>query len=663
MAPGDEETVIAPITADEVTRQTARLAKRESPATAHWSDDRALAIKNYLVKLAHSAPVQAAAVVAAYRANPARYALASGWSEQKIVEHAVIIENAQREIGQTLQTTQALPSESAFPTLEKTAKQSASGRIYLNVLFKEKEAAKRLGAKWDEDRVSWYIPPGVDRKLFTRWMGMPAEAHININNEFASDLANALHDAGLVIPGMPVMDGSWQRTSVTTSSNRKARKGVYRAVIDTVIKDGISVPVAHGYIQNFDTGYAAPWTPQGITLSVEQRAQFARQAEENRQFRDAELAAEREAVAQQLAQKWEALPIAEQHPYLTRKGVPAIGLRLDGTRLVTPVVDAKGKLWSLQYIPAEAGKRKLFAEGGQKTGNFHLLGSVDGATTVLFAEGYATAASLHLATGLPVVEVFDSGNFDAVMRALAPTLAGRTRVVCGDDDVLSRDRILEVLNQLATNPLHAQLAITAIASDELQIDGQPRRLQANPDCVMRLAWQTVVAGVPRVVGEIIHQANQHRASVLITNVGREKAQAAAAKHGGVAVFPTFEKAIAGLSDFNDLHVREGLAAVQVQVMAAITQQQAMQTPVECARAALGENAVVHFARDNQRYAGLVIANTASHSVQSVGKNTAIAHDLSKLDHIPTVGISAKIVYQSGRAQVLDSLKMPKTRQR
>lgn len=543
---------------------------------------------------------------------------------------------------------------SLFPTSE------TADRTYINVLFKEKEEAKRLGAKWDKDRKSWYIPPGNDKAPFQRWMGVPVEPV----NEWASDLADALRYAGLVLDEMPVMDGTWQRTTVTTSENRKALKGVYRAVIEDVIEKGVSVKVVNGFIQNHDTGYARPWSPKDQALTPGQRALFERQAEENRRARDAELANEREAVAQRSQQKWDRMEAADDsHPYCVRKGVPAIGLRKDGDRLVTPARDADGKVWTLQYISADPSKIKMFEKGGQKTGNFHLLGSLDEADVVLFAEGYATAASLHVATGLPVVEVFDSGNIDAVIRTLKPKLGGRARVMCGDDDVLTDIRILSALNNLIAGELHAPLALTTIGADEVKIDGQAVRLAANSDCVMHLEWKPVVAGVPRVVGSIVNETTGHRATVLINNVGREKALDAAAKHGGEVVFPTFKTFSAGLSDFNDLHANEGKHAVLEQVKPAVERARTARTPEECARAALGENSVVAFPKDDRRYVGPVIANTAEHSVQNVGRSTAIAHDLAKLDRVPPVGKLAKIVYEGGRGMVLNNNEKEVKRQR
>lgn len=42
-------------------------------------------------------------------------------------------------------------------------------KTYINVPFKEKEEAKALGAKWDRQEKSWYVPIGVDLAPFAKW--------------------------------------------------------------------------------------------------------------------------------------------------------------------------------------------------------------------------------------------------------------------------------------------------------------------------------------------------------------------------------------------------------------------------------------------------------------------------------------------------------------
>jgi antirestriction protein ArdC/phage/plasmid primase-like uncharacterized protein len=43
-------------------------------------------------------------------------------------------------------------------------------RAYLQVPFREKDEAKALGARWDRQQQSWYVPGGKDTAPFNRWM-------------------------------------------------------------------------------------------------------------------------------------------------------------------------------------------------------------------------------------------------------------------------------------------------------------------------------------------------------------------------------------------------------------------------------------------------------------------------------------------------------------
>lgn len=42
-------------------------------------------------------------------------------------------------------------------------------KTYLKVPFADKDAVKQLGAKWDGDMKSWYIPDGTDESAFSNW--------------------------------------------------------------------------------------------------------------------------------------------------------------------------------------------------------------------------------------------------------------------------------------------------------------------------------------------------------------------------------------------------------------------------------------------------------------------------------------------------------------
>lgn len=136
---------------------------------------------------------------------------------------------------------------------------------------------------------------------------------------------------------------------------------------------------------------------------------------------------------------WDSATETGESAYLTRKGVQPFGVRFgaDGWLLV-PVRDASGKLWNVQRIAPEKpdnGPDKLFLKGGRKSGLWHWCGDPAGAAVLLIAEGYATAASLHQATGRTVAVAFDAGNLAHVAKALHKSYPAALLVLCGDDDV------------------------------------------------------------------------------------------------------------------------------------------------------------------------------------------------------------------------------------
>jgi len=76
--------------------------------------------------------------------------------------------------------------------MEKTDK---GHRIYLNVPYEEKDAAKKLGARWDPEQRKWYVPPtmtvNVSKKtshLLSMWnIGSTGdEDHAAMTNETRS---------------------------------------------------------------------------------------------------------------------------------------------------------------------------------------------------------------------------------------------------------------------------------------------------------------------------------------------------------------------------------------------------------------------------------------------------------------------------------------------
>lgn len=47
---------------------------------------------------------------------------------------------------------------------------------FLKVPYAEKDEAKALGARWNQDRKAWYVPDGVADAPFARWLTPGQEA-------------------------------------------------------------------------------------------------------------------------------------------------------------------------------------------------------------------------------------------------------------------------------------------------------------------------------------------------------------------------------------------------------------------------------------------------------------------------------------------------------
>lgn len=144
-------------------------------------------------------------------------------------------------------------------------------------------------------------------------------------------------------------------------------------------------------------------------------------------------------AAERASRIWDsARPAPEDHPYLVAKQATPLALRMDvGRRLVVPLQDIDGRIHSLGTIAPDGAKRYLV--GGAKKGHFAVLGAEPGPLAelcgpLLICEGWATGASLHMATGHMVVAAMDAGNLMPVAEALRARFPDADLVLVADND-------------------------------------------------------------------------------------------------------------------------------------------------------------------------------------------------------------------------------------
>lgn len=160
---------------------------------------------------------------------------------------------------------------------------------------------------------------------------------------------------------------------------------------------------------------------------------------------------------------WQCAPKAyDGHGYLKRKQVKAFGLRYDRGALLVPVMDADGGLHGLQRIWPSGEKR--FMKGTIVSGNFYLIGDIVN-NTILLAEGYATAGTLHYVTGLACAVAFGAENMLLAARELKTAWPSHTIIICADDDHMTNDNLGRSLATEAALAIGSEIRVPLFPGD------------------------------------------------------------------------------------------------------------------------------------------------------------------------------------------------------
>ena len=230
----------------------------------------------------------------------------------------------------------------------------------------------------------------------------------------------AIHSAGLSPPEVIEPDGKLHRFA---SNGKRSDDAGWYALHD----DGIPA----GAFGDWRTGLSETWRADiGRRLTPQEDAAHRARVDAMRREREAEDTQRKVEAREKAAAIWQAArPAPDDHVYLLEKGVKAHGLRVQDGALVIPMRDGT-ELHSLQFIFGDGSKR--FLTGGRVNGCYFSIGKPEGVLCI--AEGYATAASIHEATGHAVAVAFNAGNLLPVAQALRTKFPELRLIVCAVDD-------------------------------------------------------------------------------------------------------------------------------------------------------------------------------------------------------------------------------------
>ena len=128
-------------------------------------------------------------------------------------------------------------------------------------------------------------------------------------------------------------------------------------------------------------------------------------------------------------------PTEPSHPYLERKQINQNTAVIDGPDLQIRIIDNTGKTVGTQFIDENGNKEFNF--GLKYKGCFHVVGGKIEDFAYL-CEGFATACSVHQATGKPAVHCLNAFNIANVITALREVKPKTRFVIAGDNDDAGR---------------------------------------------------------------------------------------------------------------------------------------------------------------------------------------------------------------------------------
>lgn len=237
-----------------------------------------------------------------------------------------------------------------------------------------------------------------------------------------SQFREVIRAAGLTPPDVIKADGTFHRFA---SNGKKADDAGW------YLLHGDGIPA--GSFGDWRTGFSQTWRADiGRALTLVEEAEYRIKLEAMRREREAEEAKRKAEAKVKAAAIWQqSEPAPDDHPYLVHKRINANGARLYKGALLIPMRDGD-ELHSLQFINADSDKR--FLTGGLVAGCYFGIGSPTNALVLCIAEGFATGASIHEATGYPVAVAFNAANLEPVAKAMRDKSPNLVLILCADDD-------------------------------------------------------------------------------------------------------------------------------------------------------------------------------------------------------------------------------------
>ncbi|MGE4471064.1 MAG: AAA family ATPase [Desulfovibrio sp.] len=279
-----------------------------------------------------------------------------------------------------------------------------------------------MSRRRDDDERGKIIPIDLNTAGSQDSQPTPANPTLESLGEVVSKFQDAIEGAGL---GRPAIEADGEIHRFDNPKSKSGNKNCWYIFFS----DGVPA----GHFGAWDENWSEPWSSK---LKFEMTPEEWRRSQEQVAYAKEKKAKERALEADKAAQRandlWTSSAETSEHPYLARKQVGAFGVRTnaaEGTLLI-PMRNRYAEIRGVQSIPPQGKKRYL--KGVAVDGVFHVIEG--DSSTVYLCEGYATGASIHMATGAAVAVCFDTGNLPKAALNIREVFPKAKLIVAADDD-------------------------------------------------------------------------------------------------------------------------------------------------------------------------------------------------------------------------------------
>jgi putative DNA primase/helicase len=225
-------------------------------------------------------------------------------------------------------------------------------------------------------------------------------------------------------PSQIIMDNKHHHFH-TGSSDKKNKSGWYIFAFDS--------DYAYGAFGDFRTGETHGFCSKNTRdMTNDERIKFKEKQKKQEAHRKRELEKIKKETAVKAAKLCDKAVINNNHSYLIKKKIKNysnVGVAY-GCLIIPAYRD--GEIASAQMISLDS--KKFLTGAGASKDTYHVIGNPNNADKIAIVEGYATGASIHEATGLPVVVAFGTSGLPAVTKYVRKKNSNALLIICADND-------------------------------------------------------------------------------------------------------------------------------------------------------------------------------------------------------------------------------------